>query len=76
MKIFLIISRVPCVILNVFLLFCLNTQKYILLQQDLIWLFERFIDSVLYKMLLSITSFNLNKETYHREDKGFDFVKW
>lgn len=27
-------------------------------------------------MLLSVTSFNLNKETYHREDKGFDFVKW
>ena len=76
LKIFLIVSRVPCIILNVLMLFTLNIQKYCLIQQDLIWLFERFIDSVLYKMLMSITSFNMNKETYHREDKGFDFVKW
>ena len=76
MSIFFILLRVPCIFL-VFFIYCfMHFFKFFFLFPAVIRLMDRFIDYMSAKMVLNVTSFNNIKETYHKEDDNFDFVKW
>jgi len=66
----------PCIFLVYFMYCFMHALKFILLVPAVIRLCERFIDYMCAKMVLNVTSFNNIKESYHKEDDNFDFVKW
>lgn len=75
-KVFLILLRLPCLGLALGMYTILHAQKYFLILPILIRLAERFIDMMVCKLVMNVSSFNNIKETYHREATEFDFVKW
>lgn len=73
---FFLILRIPCLLLVVPVYTFLHVTKYLLVVPILIRAAERFIDFMCCKMSLNVSSVNNLKESYHREDDNFDFVKW
>merc|ERR1719345_268063 len=72
----LVFIRLPCVFMALLVGAILHFWKYFLVIPVLIRLVERWIDNMIGKLMLSVTSFNNLPLSYHREHKEFDFVKF
>jgi len=72
---FLMILRIPCVMLGVWVGMSLHCWKFIVIHPTLIRYVERFIDQMYGKLVLSTCSFNTFRESYNREHKDFNFIK-
>ena len=74
-SVFFILLRLPCIIISVIMLFSAQVYKYIMILPPLIRWLETFLDGIICKVLLNVFSANSFKLSYHKDDKGFDFVK-
>ena len=76
LSIVLVSIRLPCLLMAIFVLCMLHLYKYILVVGPVVRLAEKFIDGLIGKLILSVTSFNNTPMSYHREHKEFDFLKF
>lgn len=75
LSVFFLILRTPLFFICFGVGFVLHGLKYLLVVPALIRLAERFTDHLIGQLLMSVSSFNGLKMTYHREHKDYDFVK-
>ena len=75
LSVFFLLLRIPCILLSIFMLFACHAYKYIFLVPYLIRVLEKLFDSTCCKVMMNTASANSIKELYHKDDKGFDFVK-
>jgi len=75
LAIFFIILRTPLFLICWNVGVILHTTKYLLLVPQLVRFAETFIDHLIGQLIMSISSFNGLKVTYHREHKDYDFIK-
>ena len=75
LSVFFLFMRVPCIILSIVMLYVCQAYKYLFMIPPLIRFLEKTFDSTCGKVMLNSASANSIKESYHKDDKGFDFVK-
>ena len=75
LSIFFLLMRVPCIILSIFMLYAIHAYKYVFMIPAIIRYMEKTFDHTCAKVILNTASANSIKESYHKDDKGFDFVK-
>ena len=75
LSIFFLLMRVPCIILSVLMLYGCHIYKYVFMIPAIIRFMEKLFDNTCGKVMLNSASANSIKESYHKDDKGFDFVK-
>lgn len=75
LSIFFILIRLPCILMAVLILYLAHAYKYLMMIPFLIRVFEKFFDGTCCKVLLNVFSANSVNESYHKDDKSFDFVK-
>lgn len=75
-SVILVCMRVPALLLVMSMYHFFAVLKYVLLIPYLVRKFERLTDAMFIRMILNTSSFNNFAETLHRDDTGFDFVKF
>jgi hypothetical protein len=75
MNVFLILLRVPCIFIMVWMYILMHSFKYTIGVPAIIRWVERTIDNLCMKVILSTCGYNVFKKTNHREHKDWSWEK-
>ena len=75
MNIFLILLRVPCIFIMMWMYVFMHSIKYAIGVPAIIRWVERTIDNLCMKVILSTCGYNVFKKTNHREHKDWSWEK-